>query len=154
KLNFVNYLLTQQGKHHQTPDLWKTPHYPFHAIKEGATLFTQFLEDLSFDDELGLVSYDENSRVEQVLAEDTASVDISSNPITGDYALIDLIQRHKQASHYGEYTAVGYGLRDARTLLANHSRQGASRTIILMTDGLANRKPSGWSLPSGFKWSK
>src|SRR5690606_12680005 len=59
KLNFVNYLLTEQMHSHQTPDLWKTPHYPFHAIKEGASLFTNFLRDIDFDDELGLVSYDD-----------------------------------------------------------------------------------------------
>lgn len=153
KLNFVNYLLTQEAKHHETPDLWKTPHYPFHAIKEGATLFTQFLGNLDFDDELGLVSYDENSRVEQVLTEDDAAVNISGDPITPNYADIDTIQRHKQASHYGEFTAIGFGLRDARTLLDEHAREGANKTVILMTDGLANRKPSGWSLPSGFNWA-
>lgn len=154
KLNFVNYLLVNQGKANETPDLWKTPHYPFHAIKEGATLFTEFLDELSFDDELGLVSYDENSRVEQVLNVSGAAVNISDDPITPHYDRIDTIQRHKQASHYGEYTAIGYGLRDARTLITDHAREGANRTIILMTDGLANRKPSGWSLPSGFKWSE
>jgi hypothetical protein len=45
-------------------------------------------------------------------------------------------------------------LRDAHALLDEHAREGANRTIILMTDGLANRKPSGWSLPSGFSWSQ
>lgn len=152
KLTFVNYLLTQQMHAHQTPTLWKTPHYPFHAIKEGASLFTNFLGELDFDDELGLVSYDDYSRVEKVLASDDAAVDISSDPITRDYAKIDLIQRHKQAAHYYNYTAVGSGLRDARELLDEHAREGSRRTIILMTDGLANRRPSGWSLPSSFRW--
>jgi hypothetical protein len=44
-------------------------------------------------------------------------------------------------------------MKDARELLAEHAREGAKQTIILMTDGLANRKPSGWSLPNSFKWS-
>lgn len=153
KLNFVNYLLTDQPQYHKTPDLWKTPHYPFHAIKEGATLFTQILDGLNYDDELGLVSYDDYSRVEKVLNTPDASVDLSGNPITNQYHLIDTIQRHKQASHYYNYTAVGSGLKDARELLAEHAREGAKQTIILMTDGLANRKPSGWSLPNSFKWS-
>jgi hypothetical protein len=152
KLNFVNYLLTDQGKNYETPDLWKTPHYPFHAIKQGATLFTEFLDELAFDDRLGLVTYDESSRVEKVLNEEDASVDITNEPITADFEKIDIIQRHKQASHYGEYTAIGYGVKDARTLLNGYARAGATKTVILMTDGLANRKPSGWSLPAGFSW--
>jgi Flp pilus assembly protein TadG len=154
KYSFMNYLMTQQPSHAQTPNLWKTPHYPFHAIKEGATLFTQFLDNLDFDDRLGLVSYDDYSRVEQVLSESDASVDISSQPITPDFAKINTIQTHKQAAHYYSYTAIGSGLNDANTLLHNHARAGAIKTIVLMTDGLANRKPSGWSLPSNFSWKK
>lgn len=153
KLSFVNYLETQQPQYAKTKDLWKTPAYPFHAIKEGATLFCDFLTDLSFDDRLGLVSYDENSRVESLLSIPEASVDITSEPINHDFSKIDTIQRHKQASHYGSYTAIGYGVRDARTLLTNYAREGANKTIVLMTDGLANRAPSGWSLPSSFKWN-
>jgi Flp pilus assembly protein TadG len=153
KLNLVNYILVNQPAYNQTPVMWKTPHYPFHAIKQGATLFTEFLTDLAFDDRLGLVSYDDSSRVEQVLSTTDASVDISSEPLTAQFSKIDTIQRHKQASHYSAYTAIGYGLRDARTLLDGHAREGASRTIVLMTDGLANRKPAGWSLPSSFHWS-
>ncbi|HTN77461.1 MAG TPA: vWA domain-containing protein [Pirellulaceae bacterium] len=152
KLSFVNYLETTQPQYNRTNVLWKTPAYPFHAIKEGATLFTEFLADLSFDDRLGLVTYDENSRIEKVLSTDGASVDISSEPITPYYDKINTIQRHKQSSHYGTYTAIGYGVRDARTLLTDYAREGANKTIILMTDGLANRAPSGWSLPSTFKW--
>jgi hypothetical protein len=152
KNNFVNYLLTQKMHHDQTADLWKTPHYPFHAIKEGATLFTEFLTDLQFDDELGLVSYDDYSRVEDTLNDGSASVDISDDPITPEYDKINTMQRHKQAGHYYNYTAIGYGLKDGRALLSNHAREGAIRTIVLMTDGLANRKPSGWSLPGTFLW--
>lgn len=153
KLNFVNYLLTQQLHNDQTPDLWKTPHYPFHAIKEGATLFTEFLDGLDFDDELGLVSYDDYSRVEMSFADGTSTVDISADPITPHYDKVNLLQRSKQAGHYYNYTAVGYGLKEGRELLNEHAREGANRTIILMTDGLANRKPSGWAMPAGFNWA-
>jgi hypothetical protein len=34
-----------------------------------------------------------------------------------------------------------------------HVRYGARPTVILMTDGLANRHPSGWSLPADFDWA-
>lgn len=153
-LNFVNYLETQQPQNYKTPDLWKTPHYPFHAIKEGATLFCEHLGTIGFGDEIGLVSYDDYSRVETTLSTDGYSIDISANPITDEYDSINQMQRHKQAAHYYNYTAIGYGVRDAHTLLTDHIRGGASPTIILLTDGLANRKPSGWSLPGGWNWAE
>ena len=30
---------------------------------------------------------------------------------------------------------------------------GARPTMLLMTDGQTNQKPSGWSLPAGFSWA-
>ena len=152
--NFVDYLLNSKPSKSQTPDLWKTPQYPFHAIKNGCTLFCDFLTDLDFGDELGLVSYDSSSRVESFLDDGEAYIDITSDPITTDYASIDTIQRHKQAGHYQTYTGMGYGVLEATELLAEKGRYGARPTILLMTDGLANRKPSGWSLPGDFNWAE
>ena len=71
---WMNYLLEKKARHSNTADLWKTPHYPFHAMKNGATLFCDFLADLDFGDELGLVSYATTSRVESALDEDGAYV--------------------------------------------------------------------------------
>jgi hypothetical protein len=161
-LTFVDYLLENKKNHQQTPDLWKTSHYPFHAVKEGASLFLQFLTDLDFGDEVGLVSYDMYSRVEDFLDEDDVYIDIRDNPITSDYAAIDVIQRHKQAGHYYSTTAMGSGIRDARELLLgdpdNPDDQGAARfgarpTIIIMTDGQTNQAPDGWALPTGWDWN-
>ena len=150
--NLVDYLLNSKPKNNQTPDLWKAPAYPFHAIKNGCSLFCDFLTDLDFGDELGLVSYDSASRVEAFLDDGEAYVDITSNPITTDYAAIDTIQRHKQAGHYDYYTGMGFGVLEATELLTAEARYGARPTILLMTDGLANRYPSGWSLPADFDW--
>lgn len=160
-MTFVNYLLESKNKNSQTADLWKTPHYPFHAVKNGVSLFLEFLSDLDFGDEVGLVTYDEASRVESFLDEGDAYVDLGNDLISSSFADIDTIQRHKQAGHYGTYTGMGYGVEEARELLIGdpassqpgHSRFGARHTIILMTDGQANRYPSGWSLPSNFNWS-
>ena len=150
--NFVDYLLNSQPSKTQTPDLWKAPAYPFHAIKNGCTLFCDFLTDLDFGDELGLVSYDSYSRVESYLDDGEAFVDITANPITTNYADIDTIQRHKQAGHYQVYTGMGYGVLEAMNLLEAEARYGARPTILLMTDGNANRYPSGWTLPADFDW--
>lgn len=153
-LIMVDYLLDKKPNSHKTYDLYKTPHYPFHAVKNGASLFLDFLEDLQFADEVGLVTYDSTSRIETGLDEPNATVDLAGNLITWDYDAIDTIQRHKQAGHYDVYTGLGYGMRDARMLLEEQQRYGSRPTILLMTDGNANRSPSGWSLPGDWNWDE
>lgn len=150
----MGYLVGQRKKNNQSEDLWRAPIYPFHAMKEGVTLFTEFLDGLQFGDYIGLVTYDDSSRVESVLNEDGVSetVDLGDELITNRYSDIDTIQRHKQASHYAPYTGMGYGIRDAKELLESHGRAGARPTILVMTDGNANRSPSGWSLPGNWDW--
>ena len=152
-LNFVQYLLTQKPTYAQTPVLWKTPQYPFHAMKQGMTLFTEFLSDLQLNDELGLAIYDETARVENTLNFDGYNINISANPITSNFADINAIQRHRQAGHYNLYTAMGDGIYEGRSLLQQHSRYGAKPTLLIMTDGQANRSPSGWSAPADWNWA-
>jgi len=152
KLNFVDYVLTNRYHNYETEDLWKAPHYPFHAVKNGFSLFLDFLQDLDFGDEVGIVSYDESSRVEHTLNDGNAYASLNGNLISDDYDSLDTIQRHKQAGHYGSYTAIGYGVEEADELLQSHSRHGARPTIVLMTDGNANRYKHGWSLPYDWDW--
>ncbi len=150
----MGYLISQRKKNDQSEDLWRAPIYPFHAMKNGVTLFTQFLGGLEFGDHIGLVTYDDSSRVESVLNDDGVSetVNLGDELITNNYTDINTIQRHKQASHYAPYTGMGYGIRDARELLSSHGRAGARPTILVMTDGNANRSPSNWSLPGSWDW--
>ncbi|MCA9016645.1 MAG: VWA domain-containing protein, partial [Planctomycetaceae bacterium] len=152
----MGYLIGQRKKNNQSEDLWRAPIYPFHAMKEGVTLFTDFLDGLQFGDYVGLVTYDDSSRVESVLNEDgvAETVDLGNELITNRYTDIDAIQRHKQASHYAPYTGMGYGIRDAKDLLQSHGRAGARPTMLVMTDGNANRSPSGWSLPGSWNWDE
>lgn len=159
----VNYLLqNNQMKWDESEDLWRTSHYPFHAVKEGASLFLGFLDDLDFGDEVGLVSYGAYSVWETKHYDGEVDLDISADPITSEYAVVDEIQRRHQAGHYDVYTGIGDGLLKAREMLVGsssdpndtgHTRYGARPTIILMTDGQANRSNSGWSFPSGFSWN-
>ncbi|MFN3149400.1 pilus assembly protein TadG-related protein [Bremerella sp.] len=152
KQNFVDYLLSNRYHNYETEDLWKAPHYPFHAVKNGFSLFLDFLQDLDFGDEVGIVSYDESSRVEHTLNDGNAYANLNGNLISDDYDSLDTIQRHKQAGHYGSYTAMGFGVDEADELLQAHSRHGARPTIVLMTDGNANRYKSGWRLPNDWDW--
>eukprot|EP00913_Durusdinium_trenchii_P022795 g21399.t1 len=122
----VEYLLHTRYSHAACPDLWKTPHYPFHAVKQGCTLFTEFLDALEFGDHIGLVSYDSYSRIEHTLNETgMPSVNLSANPLTNNYSAINDLQRHKQAAHYYSATNTGGGMKDAIKLLTDYgSNQG------------------------------
>ena len=159
----MEYMQEQKYKSIYSEDLWRTPHYPFHGIKQGATMFLDFLTDLDFGDEVGLVSYGGYSQVELTLDDGDAAVDVTNNPITNDYAAIDTIQRHKQAGHYDGWTGMGYGIKDAKEMLIGdfhdssnngYLRYGARPTMLIMTDGQTNQGPSGFSLPGGWDWDE
>ena len=157
----LSYLQNQKNGWYESEDLWRTPHYPFHAVKQGTSLFFDFLTDLDFGDEVGIVSYGTYAVKEWDHFDEEVSINIASDPITSDYATLDSIQRRHQAGHYDDYTGMGDGILKGRELLLGidgdpnddgFSRYGARPTMIVMTDGQANKCPSGWSLPASFKW--
>jgi hypothetical protein len=142
-------------------DMWRTPHQPATAVKKGTSLFLEFLTDLDFGDEVGLVIYGQWAEMVDGLADGDIDINISSDPITGDYSNIDSLQLHHQAGEFNGQTNIGDGILKGREMLVGDadnpedegfSRYGARPTMILMTDGLANQKPSGWSLPADFHW--
>lgn len=154
---WIQYIMRFASGHQETPDIWKTRHYPFSAMTKGETLFADFLQSLNFSDHLGMVSYDSSHRVEQVLNESgMPSVNISSAPLTDNYQAIRDMITHKQAAHYSYATNMGGGLKDAKWLLDNYKRVGARPTILLMTDGNTNTMDSGASstLPADWDWNK
>jgi hypothetical protein len=142
--------------------LWRTKHYPFHANRNGMSLFMDFLTELDFGDEVGWVAYGKWAEPQMSYYDGEVNIDISDNPITTDYTVIDSMQRRHQAGEYDGWTAMGDGILKARELLVGkandpnddgYTRYGARPTMLLMTDGQTNQAPSGWSLPSSFKWS-
>lgn len=156
-MTFLHYVMKFNPAHHETPDLWKTRHYPFHSLKVGQELLCEYLNDLSFNDYLGMVSYDSNHRVEDRMSgAGKPTVDISAEPITNNYQAMHNLIHYKQAAHYSYATNMGGGLKDAKTLLDDHGRPGARGTILLITDGNANTIDSGdsTSLPGGWDWDE
>jgi hypothetical protein len=158
----MDYLQDQRFYRAQSEDLWRTPHYPTQALKDGTSLFCQFLTDLNFGDEVGLVVYGQYAVQQKTFYDGDVTVDITADPITPTYSKIDTIQKHLQAGEYDGWTAMGDGILKARALLVGDpnvttdhgfSRYGARPTMIVMTDGQTNQAPSGWSLPNTFKWS-
>lgn len=140
-------------------DMWRTPHYPMDGVKKGASLFLDFLNELDFGDEVGLVGYGEWAEPIKQLNDGDVSISIASDPITVDYDKIDVLQRHHQAGEFNGQTAMGDGIVKGRELLVGtggsntgYSRYGAHPTMLIMTDGQTNQKPSNWTLPASFKW--
>lgn len=150
------YLLAKKARNDQSEDLWRAPIYPFHAMKEGMSMFTEFLEALSFGDQLGLSIYATTARRETKLEHDSAfvEVDLGGEHLTNNFAAIDTIQRHKQASHYDNTTNIGDGIKEARYLLDEQGRGAVRKTLIVMTDGNANQRPSGFALPGNWNWAE
>lgn len=158
----MSFLQHSRPRSYQSEDLWRTSHYPFTAVKNGTTLFLNFLEDLDFGDEVGLVSYATWAEWEDSHNDGEVSLDISDDPINANYDVLDTIQRRHQAGHYDSRTGMGDGILKGREMLVGadndpndegYSRYGARPTMIVMTDGLANEAKSGWSLPDGFDWN-
>jgi hypothetical protein len=158
----MDYFQEQSYSRTSSEDLWRAPHYPFHAIKNGTSLFLDFLTDLDFGDEVGLTSYGAWAVQETTHYDGEVNIDISDDPITDDYAIIDTIQRRHQAGDYSGWTGMGDGILKGRELLVGdaddpnddgHARYGARPTMLIMTDGQTNQGPSGWSLPGDFSWA-
>jgi Flp pilus assembly protein TadG len=164
----AHYLLQQQPSHAETPELARTSHYPFHAVRTGNEVFVDFLDTLGFGDHVGLVSYDQERRVEDSLVEDGLALNISYDPLDNHYDALKTIMQYKQANHYFSRTNIGGGIREARELLKDHGRQSAKPTILLMTDGNANVHENAagidslsssfaedgfYEMPADFDWS-
>lgn len=155
----MHYLISDHMMNHESEDLWRAPIYPHHAVKEGMSLFAAFLDNLSYGDNLGLVTYATSSRRQTGLWDDgtDVTVDLGGEHLTDDYDAIDTIQTHKQPGHYDRATGIGFGLEDAIELIEEQGRYGAQKSILLMTDGQSNQYPSGFgmdSLPEDWNWDE
>ena len=155
----MHYLMVSRLSNSSSEDLWRAPIYPHHAMKEGVTKLSTFLDNLGYGDHLGLVTYATTSRIETGLWDDGAdeTVDLAGEHLTENVMAINTIQRHKQPGHYNSSTGIGYGLEDAKSLLDDQGRYGAQKAILLMTDGQSNQYPSGFgsgSLPPGWNWNE
>ena len=73
----MDYMQERRYGRVHSEDLWRSPHYPFHAIKEGSSLFLNFLTDLDFGDEVGLVSYGAYAVQEKTHYDGEVDIDIT-----------------------------------------------------------------------------
>lgn len=157
----MNYLQESRPDPSLSEDLWRTKHYPFHANRNGFSLFMDFLTELDFGDEVGWVAYGQWAEQQMDYYDGEVNIDISDDPISPDYSVIDSMQSRHQAGEYNGWTAMGDGILKARELLVGvandpdddgYTRYGARPTMLVMTDGQTNQAPGGWSMPGSFKW--
>jgi hypothetical protein len=127
-LTLVNYWLERKPSAHETPDLWMTSEQPISAVKDALAVFLGYLQEVDTDDRVGLAIYTSRNGTGKL-----------ESPLTGDYARIEYISRHRQAGHYHRFTNIGAGMQKARIELEQNGREGALKMIVLMTDGIANR---------------
>lgn len=130
-LTFMNYLLDKRREHHQTPELAYVSAQPITAVKNSVDIFLDFLRDIATDDRVGLSVY-------------TASNGhaLLEQGLTDDIELVRSITRGRQAAHYDPMTNIGAGMQVAREELELNGRTGTLKTMILFTDGQANRPGS------------
>src|SRR5262249_14107234 len=102
----MSYLEDQIPDSFESEDLWRTPHYPYHPVKKGATQFLDFLKALDFGYEVGLVAYGTHATKLMGQSDGEVNIDISSNPITDEYDKINTMQLRHQAGEYGGTTAM------------------------------------------------
>jgi hypothetical protein len=140
-------------------DMWRTPHYPMEGVKNGSTLFLDFLEDLDYGDEVGLVGYAGDGWQVSDFNDGEVEADFSGNLISDDYDLLNDVLRHHQAGEQGGQTNIGAGIREGRELLVGAGsgdtgsvRFGARPIMIVMSDGVSTVNPPSYSMPSGFTW--
>ncbi len=127
-LTFMNYLFAKRRRASQTPDLWMTSHYPLQAVKDSVDIFLDFLRDVATEDRVGLSVYTS-----------TNGGALLESGLTDDLELIRSLTHHRQAGHYQAMTNIGAGLAVGRAELDANGRDGTLKTMILLTDGRANR---------------
>ncbi|USN98228.1 MAG: VWA domain-containing protein [Phycisphaeraceae bacterium] len=127
-LTFMNYLLATRYSASQTPDLWMTSEQPITAVKDAVDIFLDFLRDVATNDQVGLSVYTSSN-----------GSALLEHGLTHDIELIRSLSRHRQAGHYDAYTNIGAGMQVARQELDTNGRSGTLKTMILLTDGQANK---------------
>jgi Mg-chelatase subunit ChlD len=124
-LTLMNYWLDVQAAANRTPDLWKVSAQPITAVKDAVKVFLSEYQDIQTKDRVGLAIYATTSRLEIGLTRDVQSIE-------------DAL-RQRQAGHYDSSTNIGAGISVARQELEMNAQKGASKLMILLTDGLANQ---------------
>src|SRR5690606_6578265 len=92
-------------------------------------------------------------RIEDYVDKEGVLIDITSNPITGNYEAVKGIMQRKQAAEYFSSTNLAGGIKQAKEMLQTYGRDEARPTILLMTDGVPTMGES-YTLPDDWDWAE
>ncbi|MBB76400.1 MAG: hypothetical protein CMJ75_17985 [Planctomycetaceae bacterium] len=123
----INFWLKNKPRASQSPFLAQVSAQPLTAVKDAVDVFLDDVGQVNTADRVGVSVYNSENgfgRIECALTEDLQSV--------------HEVTRTRQAGHYQGWTNIADGLKKARQELEQHGRNGASKIIVLMTDGVAN----------------
>ena len=130
-LTWVNYLLSTRYSNADTPALKNCSEQPVTALKDAVDVFLSYLTTNNTNDRVSLSIY--------TYTDGTA---ILEQGLTHTYSTISSTCRARQAGHYIPYTNISAGMTKGRLDMQANARVGASRLMVLMTDGVVNR-PTG-----------
>lgn len=127
-VTLLNYWMQRRRRATHTPGLHATSQQPLTAVKDAIDVFVDVLKEEDTDDRLGLAVY--------TAADGTAMMEHS---LTFDFDTVAAIARARQAGHYHDMTNISAGMEVGIDELIATARPGTHRTMILLTDGVANR---------------
>jgi len=134
-MNLVEYWIEKYPSNAKFADGWKIRAEPAYAVKDSTAVFMDFIQAIDTNDRVALVIYD--------AADGNA---ILEHALTTDLPAISNIVNHRQAGHYHDYTNIGAGMQKAIETLNASARPNSCKSIVLMTDGLANWNNGSYNL--------
>ncbi|MFO0839697.1 MAG: VWA domain-containing protein [Phycisphaerae bacterium] len=127
---YIDFLLDQRPQYNETNNLWDTPQQPLRALKDAVQVMSNVVANGQSLDQMSLHVFAQTARNEVQL---TSTVQNVPNTLYG-----------RQSGHYDRATNIGAGLQLARAeLKSSRARQGATKVIVLMSDGVPNCDASG-----------
>jgi Mg-chelatase subunit ChlD len=132
---FVNYLLEARSRNDQTDVLWDTPEQPLQAVKDAVGEIVDIMQSIDSGDRLSLTVFATTAQAEEAF--------------TDDFAEVRETLRQRQSNHYDDATCIGCGLEFGRNELLANGRPGATKMMVMLTDGIANVTEDGTVVPDG-----
>ena len=123
----INFWLKNKPRASQSPFLAQVSAQPLTAVKDAVDVFLDDVGQVSTKDRVGVSVYNSEN-----------GFGMTECSLTEDLQEVHEVTRTRQAGHYQGWTNIAAGLKNARQELEQNGRNGASKIIVLMTDGGAN----------------
>ena len=123
----INFWLKNKPRASQSPFLAQVSAQPLTAVKDAVDVFLDDVGQVSTKDRVGVSVYNSEN-----------GFGMTECSLPEDLQEVHEVTRTRQAGHYQGWTNIAAGLKNARQELEQNGRNGASKIIVLMTDGVAN----------------